>query len=147
MTVRRKPAQSPTPSGRQTGFTYRFDVASQAIAGGAQDIHVQLIVLLSESGTVSISNGRPLDGASSCVDPFAATAFAWTGSRYGRQCLLAEVAYTAVSRAAIMAQRTLPELWRGVGARHRLDPSHPHTLTMHHGYTCRLIWLGLDPFS
>jgi len=34
----------------KTGFDYRFDVASQVMAAGAQDIHVQVIVPLSGPG-------------------------------------------------------------------------------------------------
>jgi hypothetical protein len=46
----------------KTGFDYRFDVASQVMAAGAQDIHVQLIVPLSGPGRgqIGVRVGRLL---------------------------------------------------------------------------------------
>lgn len=46
----------------KTGFGYRFDVASQVMAAGAQDIHVQVIVPLSGpgQGQIGIRVGRLL---------------------------------------------------------------------------------------
>jgi hypothetical protein len=38
----------------KTGFDYRFDVASQVMAAGAQDIHVQAIIPLSGPGKAQI---------------------------------------------------------------------------------------------
>ena len=44
------------------GFEYRFDVASQVLAAGAQDVHVQVIVPLSGSGKgqIGVRVGRLL---------------------------------------------------------------------------------------
>ena len=46
----------------KTGFEYRFDVASQVMAAGAQDVHVQVIVPLSGpgKGQIGIRVGRLL---------------------------------------------------------------------------------------
>jgi len=46
----------------KTGFQYRFDVAAQVMAAGAQDIHVQLIVPLSGpgKGQIGVRVGRLL---------------------------------------------------------------------------------------
>ena len=46
----------------KTGFDYRFDVASQVMAAGAQDIHVQVIVPLSGpgQGQIGVRVGRLL---------------------------------------------------------------------------------------
>jgi hypothetical protein len=46
----------------KTGFDYGFDVASQVIATGAQDIHVQVIVPLSGlgQGQIGVRVGRLL---------------------------------------------------------------------------------------
>lgn len=46
----------------KTGFQYRFDVASQVMVAGAQDIHVQLIVPLSGpgQGQIGVRVGRLL---------------------------------------------------------------------------------------
>jgi hypothetical protein len=46
----------------KTGFDYRFDVASQVMAAGAQDIHVQVIVPLSGpgKGQIGVRVGRLL---------------------------------------------------------------------------------------
>jgi hypothetical protein len=46
----------------KTGFEYRFDVASQVMAAGAQDVHVQVIVPLSGpgQGQIGIRVGRLL---------------------------------------------------------------------------------------
>ena len=46
----------------KTGFDYRFDVASQVMAAGAQDVHVQVIVPLSGpgQGQLGVRVGRPL---------------------------------------------------------------------------------------
>jgi hypothetical protein len=43
-------------------FDYRFDVASQVVAAGAQDIHVQLIIPLSGpgKGQIGVRVGRLL---------------------------------------------------------------------------------------
>jgi hypothetical protein len=51
----------PQPAGK-TGFAYRFDVASQVMAAGAQDIHVQVIVPLSGpgQGQIGVRVGRLL---------------------------------------------------------------------------------------
>jgi hypothetical protein len=38
----------------KTGFDYRFDVAAQVMAAGAQDTHVQVIVPLSGPGKTQI---------------------------------------------------------------------------------------------
>ena len=46
----------------KVGFQYRFDVASQVMAAGAQDIHVQVIVPLSGpgQGQIGVRVGRLL---------------------------------------------------------------------------------------
>ena len=46
----------------KTGFQYRFDVASQVMAAGAQDVHVQVIAPLSGPGRghVGVRVGRLL---------------------------------------------------------------------------------------
>lgn len=46
----------------KTGFQYRFDVASQVMAAGAQDIHVQVILPLSGpgQGQIGVRVGRLL---------------------------------------------------------------------------------------
>ena len=46
----------------KTGFQYRFDVASQVMVAGTQDIHVQLIVPLSGPGRgqIGVRGGRLL---------------------------------------------------------------------------------------
>src|SRR5665811_687346 len=46
----------------KTGFDHRFDVASQVMAAGAQDIHVQVIVPLSGPGVgqIGVRVGRLL---------------------------------------------------------------------------------------
>jgi hypothetical protein len=46
----------------KTGFQYRFDVASQVMAAGAQDVHVQVIVPLSGpgQGQIGVRVGRLL---------------------------------------------------------------------------------------
>jgi len=46
----------------KTGFDYRFDVASQVMVAGAQDVHVQLIVPLSGpgQGQIGVRVGRSL---------------------------------------------------------------------------------------
>jgi hypothetical protein len=46
----------------KTGFDYRFDVASQVMAAGAHDIHVQVIVPLSGpgQGQIGVRVGRLL---------------------------------------------------------------------------------------
>ena len=46
----------------KTGFDYRFDVASQVMAAGAQDVHVQVIVPLSGpgKGQIGVRVGRLL---------------------------------------------------------------------------------------
>jgi hypothetical protein len=46
----------------KTGFQYRFDVASQVMAAGAQDVHVQVIVPLSGPGRgqIGVRVGRLL---------------------------------------------------------------------------------------
>jgi hypothetical protein len=50
MTVKRNRLRAVPPLVGKTGFDYRFDVASQVMAAGAQDIHVQVIVPLSGPG-------------------------------------------------------------------------------------------------
>jgi hypothetical protein len=46
----------------KTGFQYRFDVASQVMAAGPQDVHVQVIVPLSGpgKGEIGVRVGRLL---------------------------------------------------------------------------------------
>ena len=44
----------------KTGFDSRFDVASQVMAAGAQDIHVQVIVPLSGPGQDAWGQGPAL---------------------------------------------------------------------------------------
>ena len=46
----------------RTGFDYRFDVASQVMAAGAQDIHVQVLLPLSGpgNGQIGVRVGRLL---------------------------------------------------------------------------------------
>jgi hypothetical protein len=46
----------------KTGFDYRFDVAAQVMAAGAQDIHVQVIAPLSGpgKGQIGVRVGRLL---------------------------------------------------------------------------------------
>ena len=46
----------------KTGFQFRYDVASQVMAAGAQDIHVQVIVPLSGpgQGQIGVRVGRLL---------------------------------------------------------------------------------------
>jgi hypothetical protein len=41
----------------KTGFQYRFDVAAQVMAAGAQDIHVQVIVPLPGPGQARSGSG------------------------------------------------------------------------------------------
>lgn len=50
MTAKRNKLRAVLPLVGETGFDYRFDVASQVMAAGAQDFHVQVIVPLSGSG-------------------------------------------------------------------------------------------------
>src|SRR5674476_1639587 len=50
MTVKRNRLRAVPPLMGETGFDYRFDVASQVMAAGPQDIHVQVIVPLSGPG-------------------------------------------------------------------------------------------------
>ena len=62
MTARKNRLRAVPPLVGKTGFDYRFDVASQVMAAGAQDIHVQLIVPLSGpgQGQIGIRVGRLL---------------------------------------------------------------------------------------
>ena len=50
MTARKNQLRAVPPLVGKAGFQYRFDVASQVMAAGAQDIHVQVIVPLSGPG-------------------------------------------------------------------------------------------------
>jgi hypothetical protein len=62
MTVKKNGLRAiPTLVGK-TGFQYRFDVAAQVMAAGAQDIHVQVIVPLSGpgQGQIGVRVGRLL---------------------------------------------------------------------------------------
>jgi len=62
MTAKKNGLRSvPTLVGK-TGFQYRFDVAAQVMAAGAQDIHVQVIVPLSGpgQGQIGVRVGRLL---------------------------------------------------------------------------------------
>jgi hypothetical protein len=62
MTVKRNRLRAVPPLVGKTGFDYRFDVASQVMAAGAQDIHVQVIVPLSGpgKGQIGVRVGRIL---------------------------------------------------------------------------------------
>ena len=62
MTVKRNRLRAVPPLVGETGFDYRFDVASQGMATGAQDIHVQVIVPLSGpgQGQIGVRVGRLL---------------------------------------------------------------------------------------
>jgi hypothetical protein len=62
MTSKRSRLRAVPPLIGKTGFQYRFDVASQVMAAGAQDIHVQLIVPLSGpgQGQIGVRVGRLL---------------------------------------------------------------------------------------
>jgi hypothetical protein len=62
MTARKNGLRSVPKLVGRTGFDYRFDVASQVMAAGAQDIHVQLIVPLSGpgQGQIGVRVGRLL---------------------------------------------------------------------------------------
>jgi hypothetical protein len=50
MTGKRSRLRAVPPLVGKAGFDYRFDVAAQVMAAGAQDIHVQVIVPLSGPG-------------------------------------------------------------------------------------------------
>ena len=62
MTAKKGRLRAVPPLVGKTGFDYRFDVASQVMAAGAQDIHVQVIVPLSGpgQGQVGVRVGRLL---------------------------------------------------------------------------------------
>jgi hypothetical protein len=50
MTVKKNRLRAVPSLVGKTGYEYRFDVASQVMAAGAQDFHVQVIVPLSGPG-------------------------------------------------------------------------------------------------
>jgi hypothetical protein len=62
VTARKGRLRAVPPLVGKTGFDYRFDVASQVMAAGAQDIHVQVIVPLSGpgKGQIGVRVGRLL---------------------------------------------------------------------------------------
>ena len=62
MNVKKGRLRAVAPLACKTGFQYRFDVASQVMAAGAQDIHVQVIVPLSGpgQGQIGVRVGRLL---------------------------------------------------------------------------------------
>jgi hypothetical protein len=62
MRVKRNRLRAVAPLVGKTGFQYRFDVASQVMAAGVQDIHVQVIVPLSGpgQGQIGVRVGRLL---------------------------------------------------------------------------------------
>jgi hypothetical protein len=62
MTAKRNGLRSVPKLVGKTGFDYRFDVASQVMAAGPQDIHVQVIVPLSGpgKGQIGVRVGRLL---------------------------------------------------------------------------------------
>lgn len=62
MTPERIRLRAVPPLMGETGFDYRFDVASQVMAAGPQDIHVQVIVPLSGpgQGQIGVRVGRLL---------------------------------------------------------------------------------------
>jgi hypothetical protein len=62
MTAREGRLRAVPPLVGKTGFDYRFDVASQVMAAGAQDVHVQVIVPLSGpgKGQIGVRVGRLL---------------------------------------------------------------------------------------
>jgi hypothetical protein len=62
MTAKRSRLRAVPPLVGKSGFSYRFDVASQVMAAGAQDIHVQVIVPLSGpgQGQIGVRVGRLL---------------------------------------------------------------------------------------
>jgi hypothetical protein len=62
MTVKRNRLRAVPKLVGKTGFDYRFDVAAQVMAAGAQDIHVQVIVPLSGpgQGQIGVRVGRLL---------------------------------------------------------------------------------------
>src|SRR5664280_2748381 len=62
MSARKNRLDAVPPLVGKTGFQYRFDVASQVMAAGAQDIHVQVIVPLSGpgQGQIGVRVGRLL---------------------------------------------------------------------------------------
>ena len=62
MTVKKNRLRSVPKQVGKTGFDYRFDVASQVMAAGPQDIHVQVIVPLPGpgKGQIGVRVGRLL---------------------------------------------------------------------------------------
>ena len=62
MIAKKSELRAVPPLAGKTGFQYRFDVVSQVMAAGAQDIHVQLIVPLSGpgQGQIGVRVGRLL---------------------------------------------------------------------------------------
>jgi hypothetical protein len=76
MTPERIRLRAVPPLMGETGFDYRFDVASQVMAAGPQDIHVQVIVPLPGPGQGQI--GVRVAG-SWCTAP--------TGRRWAPGCL------------------------------------------------------------
>ena len=62
MTARKNGLRSVPKLVGRTGFDYRFDVASQVMAAGAQDIHVQVLVPLSGPGQGQIGVSRTAPG-------------------------------------------------------------------------------------
>jgi hypothetical protein len=62
MTAKKSRLRAVPPLVGKTGFNYRFDVASQVMAAGAQDIHVEVIVPLSGpgKGQIGVRVGRLL---------------------------------------------------------------------------------------
>jgi hypothetical protein len=62
MTVKKNGLRAVPSLVGKTGFDYRFDLASQVMAAGAQDVHVQVIVPLSGpgKGQIGVRVGRLL---------------------------------------------------------------------------------------
>ena len=62
MTTKKSGLRSVPQLAGKTGFDYRFDVASQVMAAGAQDVHVQVVVPLSGpgQGQIGVRVGRLL---------------------------------------------------------------------------------------
>jgi hypothetical protein len=62
MTAKRSRLRAVPSLAGKTGYDYRFDVASQVMAAGAQDTHVQVIVPLSGpgKGQIGVRVGRLL---------------------------------------------------------------------------------------
>jgi hypothetical protein len=62
MTAKKNRLRAVPPLVGKTGYEYRFDAASQVMAAGVQDIHVQVIVPLSGpgQGQIGVRVGRLL---------------------------------------------------------------------------------------